>query len=179
MKSVPVNPLRRLVAYMLDWYLATMLAGAPLVLVNSMRSGVASANSSIPPGTQGWVWGIIAILLGAAYYMLPLVWHGQTVGKRLLHLRICTLEGKSPSAGALLLRQIVGVLLIEGGLAFPSQLLRELIARAFGAEVANIVRIAMVAATLVSIMLGLYTPSRRMLHDRISGTHEIYEKPEK
>lgn len=178
MNSVPVKPLRRLAAYLIDWYLAAMLCGAPLVLVNAMRTGRAAADSSLPPGTQGWIWGGIAILLGVAYYMLPLVWRGQTVGKRLLHLRILTLEGQAPSAGALLLRQVVGVLLIEGGLAFPSQLLRELIARAAGAEAANIVRIVMVAATLASILLGLYTPSRRMLHDRISRTHEIYEQPQ-
>ena len=34
----------------------------------------------------------------------------------------------------------------------------------------------MVAVTIVSIMLGMYTPSRRMLHDRLSGTSEIFEE---
>ena len=67
---------------------------------------------------------------------------------------------------------------MEGAVAFPSQLLRELIARAAGDSVANALRIAMVAVTIVSIMLGMYTPSRRMLHDRLSGTSEIFEEKE-
>ncbi|MBP3311660.1 MAG: RDD family protein [Butyricicoccus sp.] len=177
MKTTPVPLIRRLAAYIVDWYLAAVLCGAPLLLVNSMRTGSTAADTSIPSGASGWLWGIVAILIGTAYYwLLPLVWHGQTPGKRLMHLRIIGADGEQPAAGALFLRQAIGILLIEGAVAFPSQLLRELLARAAGDSAANIVRIAMVAATLVSIGLGMYTPDRRMLHDRISGTREVLER---
>ncbi|MGN1007550.1 MAG: RDD family protein [Butyricicoccus sp.] len=176
MKTMPVPLLRRLAAYIVDWYLAAMLCGAPLLLVNSMRTGSTAADTSIPPGASGWLWGIAAILISTAYYWLfPLAWHGQTPGKRLMHLRIVGADGKQPAAGTLFLRQGIGILLIEGAVAFPSQLLRELLARAAGDGAANIVRIAMVAAPLVSIGLGTYTTDRRMLHDRISGTREVLE----
>lgn len=177
MKTTPVPLMRRLAAYIVDWYLASMLCGAPLLLVNSMRTGVAAVDSSIPEGASGWLWGLAAILIGLAYYwLLPLVWHGQTLGKRWMHLRIVGADGKQPTAGAMFLRQGIGMLLIEGAVAFPSQLLRELLARAAGDGAANIVRMVMVAATLVSIGLGMYTPDRRMLHDRISGTREVLER---
>ncbi|WP_031474801.1 RDD family protein [Agathobaculum desmolans] len=178
MNTSAVGPFRRLAAYAIDWYLATMLCGAPLMLINSMRTGLAAMDSSIPPGRAGWLWGGISILCGLFYYwLIPLLWNGQTPGKRLLHLRIVCRETQQPAgAAALALRQIVGMILLEGAICFPSQLLRELIARAAGEDVANIVRIAMVAVTILSVMLGLYTPNRRMLHDRISGTMEICEK---
>lgn len=177
MKQIPAPPFRRLIAYMVDWYLATMLCGAPLVLVNSMHTGLAAVNSTIPAGAEGWLWGTVAILIGVAYYwLIPLIWHGLTPGKRLLHLRIVSADGGRPAAGALFLRQVAGVVLIEGAIAFPSQLLRELLARAAGDGAANIVRILMVAATVISICLGAYTADRRMLHDRISGTCEVLEQ---
>lgn len=176
MKAACVRPLRRLAAYLVDWYLATMLCGIPLLLVNAMRTGEQTLDTSLPPDAQGWLWGCVAIALGVAYYWLvPLVWHGQTPGKRLTHLRIVAKAGGRPAAAQLLLRQAVGLLVLEGAVAFPSQLLRELLARAAGEGAANAVRIGMVGVTLVSVALGIYTPSRRMLHDRISGTCEVYE----
>ncbi|MDY3617667.1 RDD family protein [Agathobaculum sp.] len=174
MAMTPANPFRRLFAYAVDWYVCTMLCGAPLMLVNSMRTGLAEIDTSLPPGAEGYLWGLIAFAVGAAYYLLfPVFWHGQTPGKRLFRLRIVTDGGKTPGAGALALRQLAGVLLLEGAVAFPSQLLRELLARAAGDGAANLVRIAMVALTVISICLGLYTPGRRMLHDFISGTREV------
>ena len=175
MKSTGVSPLRRLAAYAVDWYLATMVCGAPLLLVNSMRTGVAALDTSLPPGGAGWLWGTAAIALGVLYYWLvPLVWNGQTPGKRLLRLRVVRADnGESVPAAKLLLRQVVGLLVLEGAVAFPSQLLRELLARAAGESAADVMRIGMVAITIVSVMLGVYTPGNRMLHDRISGTREV------
>lgn len=180
MKGAGVGPLRRLAAYVVDWYLATMVCGAPLLLVNAMRTGQQTLDTSLPPDSAGWLWGIAAIALGVLYYwLIPLVWNGRTPGKRLLRLQIVRADnGAAPSAGQLLLRQVVGLLVLEGAVTFPSQLLRELLARAVGEGVANAVRIGMVVITLVSVMLGVYTPRKRMLHDRISGTCEVF-LPEK
>ena len=58
-------------------------------------------------------------------------------------------------------------------MAFPSQLLRELLVRVAGESAADVMRIGMVAITIVSVMLGVYTPGNRMLHDRISGVREV------
>lgn len=168
--------LRRLGAYAVDWYLCAMLCGAPLMLVNSMRTGSTAIDTSLPPGVSGWLWGGVALLLGALYYfVLPLVWNGRTPGKRLFRLRIVTRDGGAATAGALALRQLLGVIVLEGAVVFPSQLLRELLARGAGDAPAEAARVVMVGLTVVSIALGVYSRERRMLHDRISGTREIFE----
>ena len=46
MKTTPVPLIRRLAAYIVDWYLAAVLCGAPLLLVNSMRTGSTAADTS-------------------------------------------------------------------------------------------------------------------------------------
>ena len=180
MKYSNVPLLRRLVAYGIDWYLATMVCGIPLMLVNSMKTGSTAINTSLPEGAEGWLWGMVAILLGLLYYwLIPLLWDGATPGKRLMKLRIVSLtSGDTPSSFALLLRQGVGVLLIEGAIAFPSQLLRELLARFTGDKVMSIVQTIMVVITMISISIGIYTPQKRMIHDYISGTTEVFVEKE-
>ena len=88
MKTNAVGPFRRLAAYAVDWYLATMACGAPLLLVNSMRTGSTAIDTSIPDGAAGWLWGTVALLLGVLYYwLIPLLWNGRTPGKRLFRVR--------------------------------------------------------------------------------------------
>lgn len=97
-----------------------------------------------------------------------------------MHLRIISRNTKeTPSVGALLLRQGVGVLLIEGAIAFPSQLLRELLARITGDRVVSVIQIVMVIITVISITIGVYTPEKRMLHDFIAGTAEVWDSENK
>ncbi len=177
MKVSPVTLIRRIIAYGIDWYLATMVCGIPLMLVNSMKTGSTAINTTLPEGMEGWLWGTVYILLGLMYYwLIPLFWNGATPGKKLMHLRIVSVsDGKKPSAMALLLRQGVGVLLIEGAIAFPSQLLRELLARLTGDSVMSVIQTIMVIITVISISIGVYTPQRRMIHDYISGTIEVWE----
>lgn len=178
MKTLPVTLIRRLVAYGIDWYLATIAAGIPLLLVNSMRTGSTAIDTSIPEGPEGWLWGSVAILFGLLYYwLIPVLWNGATPGKKLMHLRIVSVkDGQQPSVMALLLRQGLGVLLIEGAIAFPSQLLRELLARITGDSVVSVIQTVMVIITMISVSIGIYTPQKRMIHDYISGTIEVWEE---
>lgn len=181
MKASPAAPIRRLIAYIIDWYLATIVCGTPLMLFNSMKSGSTAIDTSIPPGAEGWLWGSFAILLGLLYYwLLPVLFYGATPGKKLMHLRIISRNTKeTPSVGALFLRQGVGVLLIEGAIAFPSQLLRELLARITGDRVVSVIQIVMVIITVISITIGVYAPEKRMLHDFIAGTAEVWDSENK
>lgn len=176
MNKNAVRPFRRLAAYLIDWYLCTMVCGAPLMLVNSVRSGLSTLDTTLPMGISGFGWGVVAIAIGVSYYALvPMFWNGQTLGKRLLHIRIVTRNGSISSAGAIILRQVVGILLLEGAVTFPSQLFRELVARLLGSQIADILRVGAVAITLISICMGMYGMKKRMLHDWIAGTMEISE----
>lgn len=175
MKTSTVTPIRRLIAYVIDWYLATIVSGIPLMLVNSMKSGSASINTSIPDGMEGWIWGIISICLGIFYYwLLPMIMNGSTPGKKLMHFRIVSKKtGELPSIGSLFLRQVVGILFLEGAIAFPSQLLRELLTRLISENTVSMLQTAMVIITVISISFGLYSPSRQMIHDIIGNTVEV------
>lgn len=172
-------PMRRLIAYAVDWYLSAILSGLPLLLANAMRTGLPVPDTSLPPGSSGWWYGGAGTLLGLLYYMLPLLrWEGQTPGKRLLGLRVITLDGDRLSLRQVLIRQAAGLLLLEGVLVFPSQLLRELFARVAGGQAAQILQYAMVGVAIVSVLMGIYSRQRQMLHDRLAGTFEIYTHDE-
>ena len=164
---------RRLGGYLIDWYLSTMLCGGVLVFANSVETGVAAMDSSLPGGGRGLLLGTLACLLGVCYYVLfPLLWKGQTPAKRLLGMRIVSADGRAPGLGALLLRQLVGGILLEGAILFPSQLLREMVAMRGFPAVAEGLRVAAVI-TFLSVSMAVFVPGRRMLHDRIASTRVI------
>ncbi|MFJ8065483.1 RDD family protein [Psychrobacillus sp. NPDC096426] len=83
--------------------------------------------------------------------IVPVVWTGYTVGKRILGIRIVKLDGSKLGYGTMLLRVLVG------GLVYGLTLGIALIVSAF--------------------MVGL-REDKRGIHDFIAGTYVTYDLPE-
>lgn len=83
--------------------------------------------------------------------LLPVFWHGYTVGKKIMGIRIAKVNGEKLGIGAMLLRNIVG------GIVYVVTLGIGLIVSAF--------------------MVGL-REDKRSLHDMIAGTYVTYDAPE-
>lgn len=83
--------------------------------------------------------------------LLPVLWSGYTIGKKLMGVRIAKVNGEKLDIGAMLLRNIVG------GLVYVITIGIALIFSAF--------------------MVGL-RQDKRSIHDLIAGTYVTYDKPE-
>ena len=83
--------------------------------------------------------------------LLPVLWHGYTVGKKIMGIRIAKVNGEKLGIGAMLLRNLVG------GLVYVVTLGIGVIVSAF--------------------MVGL-REDKRSLHDMIAGTYVTYDAPE-
>lgn len=111
--------LRRLIAYFIDWYLAfvvmnTMLVAAAYLLTGTMYAGSLPL-TAFEPGAQLSLLVMLAGFEVLFYSIVPrFVWPGQTVGKRLMHLRMIAVDGGRLSLPRLMLRDLVGIVLIEG-----------------------------------------------------------------
>lgn len=82
--------------------------------------------------------------------LLPVLWYGYTVGKRIVGIRIVKVNGEKLGIGAMLLRNIVA------GLVYLVTLGIGIIVSAF--------------------MVGL-REDKRSLHDMIAGTYVTYDEP--
>lgn len=83
--------------------------------------------------------------------ILPVIWSGYTLGKRICGIRIVKMNGSKPGIGTMLLRVIVA-----------------------GIVIAVTLGIAVIAS---AFMVGL-RQDKRAIHDFIAGTYVTYEKPE-
>lgn len=92
--------------------------------------------------------------LGNVLYTLivPVLWYGYTVGKKVLGIRIAKVDGSKLGFGTMLLRVVVGGLIY----AFT-----------FG-----------IALIVSAFMVGI-REDKRAIHDFIAGTYVTYDPPEK
>ncbi|EID42952.1 RDD family protein [Parageobacillus thermoglucosidasius] len=130
----PAGFWKRLAAYLLDG----LIVGVPIVLI-----GYVITNS----WEDNWFTSAANIVYSI---VVPAVWSGYTVGKKLLGVRIAKVNGGKVGIGTMFLRSVVG------GLVYVVT---------FG--VALVISAIMVAAR----------EDKRSIHDFIAGTYVTTEKP--
>ena len=173
---------KRLGAYAIDWALGGIFCGFPAVLMYGSITGKSDMFSDLyvfeALGHERY-WGILAgllcILFALVYYVyIPWkVWEGQTLGKRALHLRIEKTDGNKVELRDLLLRQVLGIFLLEGSVFIITGYIRQLVTLTTRFYVDAIWQYIGIAITLLSAILVVYTKSHRALHDYIAGTKVI------
>lgn len=132
--SNPVGFWKRFLANILD----AIIIGVPLAIINNIING----------DTQGETFtSIIEILYSI---IVPVLWSGYTIGKRIAGIRIVKVNGEKLGYGAMLLRALVG------GLVYIVTLGIGLIVSAF--------------------MVGL-RKDKRAIHDFIAGTYVTSDQP--
>ncbi|WP_410511079.1 RDD family protein [Paenibacillus sp. BR2-3] len=92
------------------------------------------------------------ILSGLYYLILPVIWFGYTVGKRMVGIRIVKVNGETVGFGTMLMRVIVASIIY--GITFG------------------------IAVIVSAFMMGM-REDKRSIHDLIAGTYVTYEKPDK
>lgn len=113
-----------------------IIVGVPLFLISWLISG----------GLEGreFFTDVISFLYSL---LLPVLWNGYTIGKRICGIQIRKLDGTPPGLGTMLLRNVVG------GLVY---------AITFG-----------IAAIVSAFMVGL-REDKRAIHDFIAGTEVVH-----
>lgn len=116
-----------------------LIIGIPLSIISFLISG----NWQDTPITS----------LGNILYsiLVPVLWTGYTVGKKILGIRIVKVDGSKLGYGAMILRVLVG------GLVY---------ALTFG-----------IALIVSAFMVGI-REDKRAIHDFIAGTYVTYDPPE-
>ena len=134
---------RRFFAYLVDWYIGALVTAFPVSAV-SMKLFETVKNQI-------------------------LVWRGHTLGKRWMKIKIADSSGGEASAGQLIIRQLAGIIILEGSLVSASTIWHQLVTILTGVNVVTALMYAGMAVSLVSAVLTL-AGRRRAIHDRISGT---------
>jgi uncharacterized RDD family membrane protein YckC len=124
----------RLGAAILD----VLIIGVPLAIISYLVTGNAEDNAFTSS---------VNLLYSV---LVPVVWSGYTVGKKIVGVRIAKVNGEKLGFGTMLLRTLVG------GLVYALTL--------------------GLAAIVSAFMVGI-REDKRAIHDFIAGTYVTYEKP--
>lgn len=177
-----INNFSRLIAYFIDWYIATMVAGIPIVLINSFvkHTTDVSQDLSTLPTNMAILAGILGIVFYIGYFVVLelFVYKGQTFGKRIMKIKVVKQDGSNVDFWTIIKREVIGVMLIEGYIANSSSYLRQIVSIATGVNVMDMAVYLFGIISAISILMGMVSTSRKMIHDYIAGTCEISNKEE-
>lgn len=156
--SLPYAPLgMRLAAFIIDGLVAGLpvliitgsvfpLLFLPLAPITALQYSV----SHMGEGPPVWL-GQLSVLFFVLYQPVSLaLWKGQSIGKRLLNLRVVSKDGRQLNTGAFLSREILG------------------------RTVVNTLTLGLSSA--ISFLWALFSPERRTIHDEIGGTRVIMDR---
>lgn len=174
-KKDSVNLWRRFGAYLIDWLLGTFFAAFPVVMLNGIALNMSDMTDDllVVPTPYNYIGGVLAIAFSFIYFVIiPLnVWKGETVGKHMMNLKIVKTNGREVDLKALVLRQMLGMVLVEGAMFTSSNYLREMLAIATGEiKVMQYLYYLGVGMTIISILLVIFTYKNQAIHDRIGNT---------
>lgn len=166
--------IKRAFAYGIDWYLGSVLASIPLILTYYMMHN----NAKNIPNQLSLFHGPLVIAVALLcftvtflyYVMIPVHYHGATLGKRIVHLKIVNDDYTEISLKKLIIRQVVLMMLVEGSVYATTATFHQLLRIYFDTSLINIYTTAGLIITVASVVLMLITKSHQSLHDLLCHT---------
>ena len=174
-----LSHIRRFIAYGIDWYLGGVIASLPVILIYmSLHSDATSIpqNLSIFHSPYNLIAGSLSFLVAVFYYVIVPAYllKGQTLGKKLLKLKIVDDNYQDASAKQIIFRQLVMILLVEGSIYGSSNMLHQVINVATGFNFSSLYAYLGLTISAISALLVLILKSKRSLHDIVSHTKVVY-----
>lgn len=167
--------IRRLIAYFIDWYIALIIMNTMLIAAAYLLTGRMFVGSLALTYFDADVQLPLLLMLVAVevilYSVVPrFVWRGQTIGKRLLRVRMVTVSGEAPGLPRLMLRDLVAITVVEGCFSPLSNYVRNYLMLFLERDIIQYTVWFSWGIGVVSVLLLLLSKRKRMLHDVIAGT---------
>lgn len=166
---------RRFLAYIIDWYVGGMLISLPITFkAMEMNPGVQVLSQRLDqfPVPLSVMVGISSIVIGIVYYLIvpSMVWPGQTLGKKITKLKIVSLDGNKLKFLQLFMRQVVGIILIEGSIYNVTAVLHQLLTILLAIDFNKVLGPIGFVITCLSVLYSLFNKNNQAIHDLISKT---------
>lgn len=175
-----VNLSKRFGAYLIDWFLGALIMMFPICLLwlsgTHDMDNMSSVNLFKIAASMSYSQAYLAAFLGivfALFYYVVIPWKifpGQTLGKRAMGFKIVKMDESNPDLATLVVRQIIGIMILEGCLYNVSNLWHSLLSLLTGLNFTGILLYEGIIVSVVSALIGMKFVSHRMLHDYIAKT---------
>ncbi|WP_416325071.1 RDD family protein [[Eubacterium] hominis] len=174
---------KRFFAYVIDWFLGSLCTMLPMCLMWMMMTHDLETMSSVNVFilaskfgyTQAYLGGALSIVFALFYYVIVpwKIYPGQTVGKRTMGFKVVKLDGSDVDLKTLIIREILGIMIIEGALYNVSGIIHSMISLMLNLYLVQWLLYIGLAISVVSAFLALKMSSQRMIHDYLAKTKVI------
>lgn len=173
-----VNVTRRFMAYLADWLLGMFFVAFPVVILYSTAMNTTTVTDDLIKMVYpyNYIGGALALLFSLIYFVIIpwKLWKGQTPGKRMFNIKIVKNNDDDVDLKTLLLRQIVGMVLLESVLFTTSNYILKLLTLVSGEiKFMQYPYYVGLIITLISFLLVGFSRSRRAIHDYLGNTKVI------
>ena len=165
---------KRFLAMVIDWYLTNMLAVIPITFY--FRNGDYLQPYMFDFTHYDFQTALLLILYGIAigliyYIIIPVfLWKGQTLGKKICKIQIIDINENNITLKTMLLRELVGATLLEGGIDITATYLRKLLPVLGFTSFVEPLKYLAYGLTLLSILYAYFQPNSQSFHDKIAQT---------
>ncbi|WP_407892713.1 RDD family protein [Lacticaseibacillus sp. N501-2] len=169
----------RVYASVIDWLVGGIVSGLPGVVAYAIMTGTSKPLKNLyafeaagfSAGTT-MIIAILCLLFGLAYYVVVpwVIFPGQTLGKHWLHLQIVHPDGAPMRLRDYLIRQVVGLILLEGVATATATYVRVMITTATRFYVDGYFSVFWNVVTLISMVLVFGTKKHLAIHDYLAHT---------
>lgn len=165
---------KRFLAMVIDWYLTNMLAVIPITFY--FRNGDYLQHYMFDFTHYDFQTALLLILYGIAigliyYIIIPVfLWKGQTLGKKICKIQIVDINENNITLKTMLLRELVGATLLEGGIVITATYLRKLLPVLGFTSFVEPLKYLAYGLTLLSILYAYFQPNSQSFHDKIAQT---------
>ncbi len=167
-----VQPFNRLIAYVIDSYVITLLCNIPILYYKAMKLQSTNVVMSLEDLTslEAIIVVGIGLVLTFLYLVILPVYKGQTLGKALLGIKIISTYNDRLHVLDLV-KRFLCCLCIEGVMLKPSILIQQYIIMFINKTLD--VSYIFLALTLLSVGYSMFNKDQLMLHDLFSKTRVI------
>lgn len=178
-KSKEVSLTSRFLSYLIDWYVGGLCTSIPISIISQKLTNTMLNQNIIEfKEPYGIIAGVLAILFAIFYFVIvpTYIYKGQTLGKRICKIKIVQKSNKDITLKNILLRQVLGIMIIEGTLISASAIWHSILTIITKINFVSPLMYAGFVLTGFSIILMLFKGENRAMHDYLAGTKVIVSK---
>lgn len=183
-KKRKISMIKRMLSYGIDWYLGSVLSSLPIIILYLglyPHAKSIAQNLLIFPASYRILAGVLSLSVSMFYYVgVPLfLWPGQTVGKKLMKLKIVDYEGDEASYQQIIIRQFVMCMIVESSMYTVSGMMHQMIYVITHLSIGKMYNTIGLVVTLASGVMAFFLPEKRALHDYVARTALVTYNVEK
>lgn len=163
-------------SYLIDWYVGALCAALPISLVSQKLYGTMTKQNLLKiEQPYGAIAGVVGIVFALIYYIyIPYhVYKGQTLGKHICKIKIVQENDQDITLKSLILRQGLGIIVVEGALYSVSTLWHQLVTLITHINVVTPLMYAGLVIGAISTIMIVFTKPHRAIHDYIGNTKVV------